>query len=30
MSVFDHLQQLLDGEGARFRVLEHPAEGKSD
>lgn len=30
MSVFEDLQQLLEGEGARFRVLEHPAEGKSD
>ena len=30
MSVFEQLQQLLEGEGARFRVLSHPAEGKSD
>lgn len=30
MSVFEQLQQLLEGEGARFRVLTHPAEGKSD
>ncbi|MDR2330768.1 MAG: YbaK/prolyl-tRNA synthetase associated domain-containing protein [Comamonas sp.] len=30
MSVFEDLQQLLEGEGARFRVLSHSAEGKSD
>ena len=28
--VFDQLVQLLDGHGARYRVLEHPAEGKSE
>lgn len=28
--VFDTLCHLLDTSGARFRVLEHPAEGKSD
>jgi Ala-tRNA(Pro) deacylase len=29
-SLFDRLEALLRGEGARFRVLEHPPEGKSD
>lgn len=29
-SVFDTLCELLNTSGARFRVLEHPAEGKSD
>ncbi|VWB73791.1 prolyl-tRNA synthetase [Burkholderia latens] len=28
--VFDALRDLLTASGARFRVLEHPAEGKSD
>ena len=28
--VFEQLQQLLDSHGARYRVLEHSAEGKSD
>lgn len=28
--VFDRLVQLLDSQGAAYRVLEHPAEGKSD
>ncbi|KVF57216.1 hypothetical protein WJ15_29760 [Burkholderia cepacia] len=28
--VFDTLCDLLNTSGARFRVLEHPAEGKSD
>lgn len=28
--VFDTLCELLNTAGARFRVLEHPAEGKSD
>ena len=30
MTVFDQLVQLLDSGGARYRVLEHSAEGKSD
>lgn len=30
MSLFDRLESLLRSEGARFRVLEHPPEGKSD
>lgn len=29
-SVFKQLVELLEREGARFRVLEHPAEGRSD
>lgn len=28
--VFDALCELLNTSGARFRVLDHPAEGKSD
>ncbi|HDR9135121.1 TPA: YbaK/prolyl-tRNA synthetase associated domain-containing protein, partial [Burkholderia vietnamiensis] len=28
--VFNGLCELLTSNGARFRVLEHPAEGKSD
>ena len=28
--VFEQLQQLLDSQGARYRVLAHSAEGKSD
>lgn len=28
--MFDTLIALLDGGGARYRVLEHPAEGRSD
>src|SRR5690242_4606036 len=30
MPVFDRLVSLLDAGNARFRVLEHPAEGQSD
>ena len=30
MPVFDRLMSLLDAGNARFRVLEHPAEGQSD
>lgn len=29
-TVFDRLLSLLSGGGAKFRVLEHPAEGRSD
>ncbi|MDR0225540.1 MAG: YbaK/prolyl-tRNA synthetase associated domain-containing protein [Burkholderiaceae bacterium] len=30
MSIFDTLVHFLSSQGARFRVLEHPAEGRSD
>lgn len=30
MTLFDRLQDLLQRDGARFRVLDHPPEGKSD
>lgn len=30
MSVFDRLVALFTQHGARFRVIEHPAEGRSD
>jgi Ala-tRNA(Pro) deacylase len=30
MTLFERLDGLLRTEGARFRVLEHPAEGRSD
>jgi Ala-tRNA(Pro) deacylase len=29
-SVHDRLQDLLNGSSARYRVIDHPAEGKSD